>query len=163
MTLITSPVKKGTLALAYARRKNAEHFLVGGEYALQMQLYVKDADPTPIFEIRSPESKHLRERLTRLFEKSAFAENPTLEVVKDKYIRPELSNHIGLLPISRPEKIVVDALSDKNSEVYVDQVIESLSNSRDRIDFPLLKSYADERGVLDQTMQRLESAGLTFP
>lgn len=163
MTLITSPVKKGTLALAYVRRKNAEHFLLGGEYALQMQLYVKDADPTPVFEIRSPESKHLRERLTRLFEKYAFTENPTLEVVKDKYIRPELSNHIGLIPISRPEKIVVDALSEKNSEVYIDQVIESLSNSRDRIDLPLLKSYAGERGVLDQTMQRLESAGLTFP
>ncbi len=163
MTLITSPVKKGILALAYARRKNPENFLLGGEYALQMQLYVKDADPRPVFEIRSPESKHLRERLTRLFENSAFADNPTLEVVKDKYIRPELSNHIGLIPISKPEKIVVDALSEKNSEVYIGQVIESLSNSRDRIDLPLLKCYASERGVLDQTMERLESAGLAFP
>jgi len=163
MTLITSPTKKGTLALAYAIRKNTGNFLLGGEYALQMQLYVKDADPAPVFEIRSPGSKHLRDRLTRLFEISAFAENPTLELVKDRYVRPELSNQIGLIPVSRPEKIVVDALSEKKSEVYIDQVIESLGNSKSKIDLPLLKSYARERGVLGQTIARLESAGLTFP
>lgn len=163
MTLVTSPMKKGMLTLAYARRKKIANFLVGGECALQMQLYVKDADPTPVFEIRSPETKLLRKKLTRLFEKSAFGEKPTLELVKDGHIRAELSNHIGSVPISRPEKIVVDAISEKHSEVYIDQIIESLSNSRDRIDLLLLKNYASEKGVLDQTVERLESAGLTFP
>jgi hypothetical protein len=163
MAVVTSPVKKGTLALAYDRRKNADRFLLGGQCALQMQLYVKDADPAPVFEIRSSESKRVRDRLNRLLEQSAFSENPTLEVVRDRFVRPELSTHVGLIPISRPEKIMVDALSERNSEVYIDQIVESISNSKSKIDFALLKAYADERGVLNETMARLESAGLTFP
>lgn len=163
MTVVTSPVKKGTLALAYDRRKNADKFLLGGQCALQMQLYVKDADPTPVFEIRSSKSSHIRDRLNRLLEQSAFSENPTLEVVMDRFVRPELSTHVGLIPMSRPEKIMVDALTESNSEVYIDQIVESISNSRNKIDLMLLKSYAEKRGVLNQTITQLESAGLTFP
>ncbi len=163
MTVLTSPMKKGLLALAYARRKRIGNFQLGGECALQMQLYVKDADPNPLFEIRSPDSRHIRQRLARLLEKSSFGERPSLEVVRDNHIRPELSVKMGFIPLSRPEKIAVDALSENRSEVYVDQILESIRNSREKIDLQLLKEYAIERGVLKQTMEHFERPGLAFP
>jgi hypothetical protein len=163
MAVLTSPMKKGLLALAYATRKKIGHFLLGGESALQMQLYVKDVDPRPAFEIRSSDSKQVQRKLGRFLGNPSFREMPSLEVMSDHYIRTELSARKGLVLLSRPEKIAVDALSERRSDVYIDQVMESIRNSTENIDMQLLRNYAAERGVLQRTEDRLERVGLAFP
>lgn len=163
--VLTSPMKQVLLALAYARRKGFRKFLVGGELALQMQSYVRDADPNPSLEIRSPHSVRFQKKVVaRVLRRTLTRELPSLNFVRDSHVRPELSTSVGVLPLSRPEKIAVDAIAESKSEVYVDSVVEAIRASPEKIDLQLLRQYAEERGVLQQTLERLgQTTGLFFP
>ncbi|MHB1908593.1 MAG: hypothetical protein ACYCQJ_06935 [Nitrososphaerales archaeon] len=161
--LQTNMAKKAKLTLALLSRNGCSDVLLGGELALELQLPVKDADPDPSVEIRVKDRRSfiefVKKTLTASIE-SGFLSNS--RIVEDQNIRA--SKEIGLLRVSRPEKLLVDAIAEKRPIVVVENIAESIANSPHGIDAVLLNSYAKRRGVSDQVSRVLEQAkGYGFP
>jgi len=157
ITLQTNRAKKVQLALAFLSRKGLNDVLLGGELALEMQLSVKDAEPDPQIEIRTRNQKAFREFTSRIFTKAIESElTSNSKIVEDSSISP--AKKIGLLQVSSPEKLLVDAVAEKQSKVFIENVVEAITNSRHSIDMDLLKSYAKSRGVFEEVARELEEA-----
>ena len=153
----TNRVKKTQLALAFLARKGFNEVLLGGELALQMQLYVKDADPNPDIELRIKESRVFLSFLEKALQHTIASELKTnLQIVEDHNL--SLASKVGMVSLSRPEKILVDAIAEKKSKVLIENVTEAIASSLHSIDMNLLESYARERSVFEQTMRELDAA-----
>lgn len=163
IALQTNRAKKAQLTMAFLSRKGHNGALLGGELALEAQLPVKDAEPDPEIEIRTGNQKAFRKFASRTLSKamdSDFTSNS--RIVEDH--NTSSAKKIGLLQVSRPEKLLVDAVAEKQSRVFVENVVEAITNSRHGIDMDLLKSYAESRGVLEDVVRQLEEAkGSGFP
>ncbi len=156
ITLQTNRAKKAQLALAFLSRKGLSDVLLGGELALETQLPVKDAEPDPEIEIRTKDQKAFREFTRRILTKAIESEfTSNSRIVEDRDTSP--ARKIGLLQVSRPEKLLVDAVAEKQSRVFVENVVEAITNSRYDIDMDFLKSYAKSRGVLEKVIRELEA------
>ena len=157
ITLQTSRAKKAQLALALLSRKGLDDVLLGGELALETQLPVKDTEPDPEIEIRTGNQKKFREFAHRILTKAIESElTLNARIVEDHNISP--AKRIGLVQVSRPEKLLVDAIAEKQSRVFVENISEAITNSRHSIDTDFLKSYAKRRGVLGEVLRELEEA-----
>lgn len=157
ITLQTNRAKKAQLALAFLSRKGFNDALLGGELALESQLPVKDAEPDPEIEIRTRNLKEFREFARRILTKAIESElTSNARIVEDRLISP--AKKIGLVQMSRPEKLLVDAVAEKRSRVFVENIVEAITNSRHDIDMDCLKSYAESRGVLERVLRELEEA-----
>jgi len=157
ITLQTSRAKKAELAMAFLSRKGFNDAVLGGELALETQLPVKDAEPNPEIEIRTKSQKAFREFARRVFTKSIESElTSNSKIVEDSRIL--LAKKIGLLQVARPEKLLVDAVAEGQSRVFVENLAEAIANSRHAIDMDLLKSYAKSRGVLEEVVKQLDDA-----
>lgn len=157
ITLQTSRAKKAQLVLAFLSRKGFSDALLGGELALEMQLPVKDAEPNPEIEIRTKNQKAFREFTKQILTKAIESElRMNTTIVEDRDSSP--AKKIGLLQLSRPEKLLVDAVAEKRSRVFIEKVVEALTNSRQGINMDFLTSYAKSRGVFDEVLRRIEDA-----
>jgi DNA-binding transcriptional ArsR family regulator len=163
ITLQTNRAKKVQLALAFLSRKGLNDTSLGGELALEAQLPVKDAEPDPGIEIRTKDQRAFREFARRVFPKAIESElTSNSRIVEDP--DTSLVKKIGLLQVSRPEKLLVDAVAEKQPAVLIETMAEAIANSRHGVDVDLLKSYAKNRGVLQDVVQLLEEAkGSGFP
>jgi hypothetical protein len=163
IALQTSRAKKAELTMAFLSRKGLSDASLGGELALEKQLPVKDAEPDPEIEIRTGNQKAFRRFASRTLSKamdSDFISNS--RIVEDRDTAP--AKKIGLLQVSRPEKLLVDAVAEKQPRVFVENVAEAIANSRDSVDTDFLRSYAKSRGVLEEVVRELEEAkGSGFP
>lgn len=155
--LQTNSAKKAELALALLSRNGFNDAVLGGELALEAQLPVKDADPDPSVEIRvkdrSAFTKCVKNFLTGVIRSELMSNS---KVIEDENIKP--TKQIGLLRVSRPEKLLVDAIAEKQSIVVVENIAESIANTPNSIDTTFLNSYAESRGVSDQVSRILEDA-----
>ncbi len=157
IALQTNRTKKAELALAFLSRKGLNDALLGGEPAFEAQLPVKDADPDPEIEIRIKNRRAFGEFVSRMLNKTIESElTSNIKIVEDSNISP--SKKIGLLHFSRPEKLLVDAVAEKQSKVFIENVAETMANSPQGIDMDLLKSYARKLGVLNEVLRVLEVA-----
>ena len=158
-------VKKAELALAFLARKGFEDAMLGGEVALEAQLPVKDIEPDPEVEIRTRDVEMFHNFLRRTFKGSRNLSAHLLSnsrLVEDDDIRH--SKKIGLLNVAIPEKLLVDAIAEDKSVVFIETVAESMANSKTRIDEGFLREYSRSRGVGDRALQELEAAkGAGFP
>ncbi len=163
IALQTNRTKKAQLALAFLSRKGLHDAVLGGELALESQLPVKDAEPDPEIEIRTKNPKEFIEIASRILTKSIAAElTSNSKIVEDHDTSPV--RKIGLLQLSRPEKLLVDAIAEKQSRIFVENVVEAITNSRYKVDMDFLTSYATSRGVLEKVIQELDAAkGSGFP
>ncbi len=163
IALQTNRAKKAQLTMAFLSRKGHNGALLGGELALEAQLPVKDAEPDPEIEIRTGNQKAFRKFASRTLSKamdSDFTSNS--RIVEDH--NTSSAKKIGLLQVSRPEKLLVDAVAEKQSRVFVENVVEAVTNSRNSVDTDFLRSYAKSRGVLEEVLRELEEAkGSGFP
>ena len=157
--------KKAELALAFLARKGFEDAMLGGEVALEAQLPVKDVEPDPEIEIRTRDVEMFHNFLRRTFKGSRNLSAHLLSnsrLVEDDDIRH--SKKIGLLNVAIPEKLLVDAIAENKSVVFIETVAESMANSKTRIDEGFLREYSRSRGVGDRALQELEAAkGAGFP
>jgi DNA-binding transcriptional ArsR family regulator len=163
IALQTSRAKKAQLTMAFLSRKGLHDASLGGELALEKQLPVKDAEPNPEIEIRTGNQKAFRKFASRTLSK-AMDSDFTLNsrIVEDR--NTSSAKKIGLLQVSRPEKLLVDAVAEKHSRVFVENVAEAITNSRHSVDTDFLRSYAKSRGVLEEVLRVLEEAkGSGFP
>ncbi|MHB1869187.1 MAG: hypothetical protein ACYCPP_09640, partial [Nitrososphaerales archaeon] len=152
----TNKAKKTLLTLAFLSRKG-HSVLLGGQLALEMQLPMKDIEPDPEIEIRTSNRKEFRQFTGRLLTKAIESEfTSKARIVEDHDISQ--SKRIGLLQVSRPEKLLVDALAEKQSCIFVETVAETIANSDFMIDVDFLKTYAESRGVLKEVLRELEEA-----
>ena len=157
--------KKAELALAFLARKGFEDAVLGGEVALEAQLPVKDVEPDPEIEIRTRNVKAFHDLVRKTFKRSRtlcvhLLSNSRL--VEDNDTRH--AKKIGLLNVAIPEKLLVDAIAEDRSVVFIESVAESMANSKDRIDEDFLREYGRSRGVGDRALQELEAAnGAGFP
>ncbi len=157
IALQTSRVKKVELTLAFLARKGFNEALIGGEPALQMQLYVRDADPDPEIELRVKQPGDFFDFVARTLHGTIAIElRSNLQIVKDRGLSP--ATRIGLVSLSRPEKILVDAIAEKKSRVFVESVAEAIVNSFHNVDMSLLSSYAGKHGVFDEAMREIKTA-----
>ena len=158
-------VKKAELALAFLARKGFEDAALGGEVALEAQLPVKDVEPDPEIEIRTRDVEMFHNFLRRTFKGSRNQSARLLSnsrVVEDNDIRH--AKKIGLFSVAIPEKLLVDAIAENRSVVFIETVAESMANSKTRIDEDFLREYSRSRGVGDRALQELEKAkGAGFP
>jgi len=163
ITLQTSRAKKAELALAFLSRKGFNDALLGGELALEAQLPVKNPEPDPEIEIRTKNREEFEKFAMRVFTKAIESElTSNSKIVEDHHI--SLAKQIGLLRVSRPEKLLVDAVAEGQSRVFIENLVEAIANSRYAIDMNLLKSYAKSRGVQEKVIRQLEEAkGSGFP
>lgn len=163
ITIQTNMTKRAQLVLAFLYRKGMHDAVLGGEVALESQLPVKDADPDPEIEIRTKNPKKFIEFANRTLTKSIGSElTSNSKIVEDADTTPV--RKMGLLQLSRPEKLLVDAIAEKQSRIFVENVAESMTNSHYGVDMDLLTSYADSRGVLDETIREIDAAkGSGFP
>lgn len=163
IALQTSRAKKAQLTMAFLSRKGLSDASLGGELALEKQLPVKDAEPDPEIEIRTGNQKAFRRFTSRTLSKamdSDFISNS--RIVEDRDTAS--AKRIGLLQVSRPEKLLVDAVAEKQPRVFVENVAEAITNSRHSVDTDFLRSYAKSRGVLEEVVRELEEAkGSGFP
>ncbi len=161
--LQTCKAKKARLALAFLSRKGLNHTLLGGELALEAQLPVKDADPDPEIEIRTRSPKKFRKLCRRILTKETESElTSNARIIEDLDVTA--AKKIGLLHVSKPEKLLTDAVAEKQSRVFIENVLEAITSSRYEIDMNLLESYASTRGVLDEVLHQIaESKGSRFP
>ncbi len=157
ITMQTNRAKKVQLALAFLSRKGFNHALLGGEFALGIQLPVKDADPDPEIEIRTRSRKEFEQFahriLTRAIESDLMS---STRIVEDRNI--SAANKFGLVSVARPEKLLTDAVAEKRSRVFIENIVEAITNSRHKIDMDFLKSYALSRGVVDEVLHELDTA-----
>ncbi len=155
--LQTNRTKKALLALAFLSRKGLKHTLLGGELALETQLPVKDADPDPEIEIRTRSQKEFEEFARRILPRAIESElKSNARIIEDHNI--SAANKVGLIRVSRPEKLLTDAVAEKQSRVFIENVVEAITNSRYNIDMNFLKSYARSRVVLDEVVRELDEA-----
>ena len=158
-------VKKAELALAFLARKGFENAILGGEVALEIQLPVKDVEPDPEIEIRTRNIEVFHNFLRRTFKGSRNLSAHLLSnsrIVEDNDIRH--AKKIGLLNVAIPEKLLVDAIAENKSVVFIETVAESMANSKTQIDEDFLREYSRNRGVGDRALQELEEAkGAGFP
>ena len=163
IALQTNKAKKAQLVLAFLSRKGLNDVLLGGELALEAQLPVKDAEPDPEIEIRTRNRKAFKEFASRTLTKAIQSDlTSNSRIVEDRNTSP--ARKIGLLQVSRPEKLLVDAVAEKQSRVFVENVVEAITNPRYSVDMDLLKSYAKRRGVVEEVIRELEEAkGSAFP
>lgn len=163
ITMQTNRGKKAQLALAFLSRKGINDVLLGGELALETLLPVKDAEPDPEIEVRTRNKKKFTEIAHRIFTKGIESDlTSNARIVEDQDISH--ARKIGLLNVSTPEKLLVDAIAEKQSHVFVENVAEAIANSRHSTDTDFLKSYANRRGVLEEALRELEEArGASFP
>ena len=159
----TNMTKRAQLALAFLSRKGLQGAVLGGEVALESQLAVKDADPDPEIEIRTGNPKEFMEFVGRTLTKSMGLElTSNSKIVEDRDTSP--AKKMGLLRLSRPEKLLVDAIAENQSRIFVENVAESITNSRYKVDMDYLTSYAESKGVLEETIEELDAAkGSGFP
>ncbi len=156
ITMQTNRAKRVQLALAFLSRKGLNHALLGGELALEAQLPVKDADPDPEIEIRARSKKQFEQFAHRILTRAIESELiSTARIVEDRNI--SAPNKIGLVSVSRPEKLLTDAVAEKRSRVFIENIAETITNSH-KIDMDFLKSYALSRGVVDEVLHELELA-----
>jgi len=78
------------------------------------------------------------------------------KVVEDQNV--SIATKIGLLSVSRPEKLLTDAIAEKRAQVVIENIAEAITNSPRKIDTELLRSYASSRGVTDQVFRELDLA-----
>lgn len=157
IALQSNKIRKAELVLAFLSRKGLSDTLLAGEPALEAQLPVKDMDPDPEIEIRTGNIRAFRKFLSRVSNKTIESElTSNSKIIEDQNISP--SKKIGLLYFSRPEKLLVDAVAEKQSTVFIENVAETITNSAQGIDMVLLKSYARDRGVLNRVLSVLEAA-----
>lgn len=159
VALQTNRTKKAELTFAFLTRKGLSNTLLGGELALEAQLPVKDAEPDPEIEIRTKNPKTFLQLVSRALPSTIgtdFVSNS--RIVEDPDTSPSV--RIGLLRLSRPEKLLVDGIAEKESRVLIENIVESISNSRrQKIDMNFLKKYAESRGVSSaKVMRQLEDA-----
>jgi hypothetical protein len=157
ITLQTNRAKKAQLTMAFLSRKGLRDASLGGELALEKQLPVKDAEPDPEIEIRTRDQKAFRKFASRMLSKvmdSDFTSNS--RIIEDRNTSP--AKKIGLLQVSRPEKLLVDAVAEKQSRVFVENVAEAITNSHYGVDMDFLSSYAKSRGVLEEVVRELDEA-----
>ncbi len=161
--LQTCKAKKARLALAFLSRKGLKHTLLGGELALEAQLPVKDADPDPEIEIRTRSPRKFGEFCRRILPKEIGLEvTSNARIVEDLDVTA--AKKIGLLHVSKPEKLLTDAVAEKQSRVFTENVLEAITSSQYDIDMDLLESYARTRGVLAEVLHEVtESKGSMFP
>ncbi len=159
----TNRAKKAELTMAFLSRKGLKDASLGGELALEKQLPVKDAEPDPEIEIRTGSQKAFRKFTSRTLSKSMDSDfTSNSKIVEDR--NTSSTKRIGLLQVSTPEKLLVDAVAEKRSKIFVENVAEAITNSRHAIDTDFLKSYAKRRGVLREVVRELEEAkGSGFP
>jgi hypothetical protein len=163
ITLQTNRAKKAQLTLAFLSRKGLNGVLLGGEIALEMQLPVKDAEPDPLIELRTRNRKVFKQLASRILTKAIGSElKSNSMIVEDRNIA--LAKEFGLLRVSSLEKLLVDAVAEKQSRVFIENLVEAITNSRYGIDVDHLKLYAGSRGVSDEVSRELEEAkGAGFP
>ncbi len=161
--LQTCKAKKVRLALAFLSRKGLSHTLLGGQLALEAQLPVKDADPDPEIEIRTGSPREFEEFARRILTKEIVLElTSNARIVEDLDVTA--AKKIGLLHVSKVEKLLTDAVAEKQPRVFIENVLEAITSSRYDIDMDFLESYAKTRGVLDEVLQEIvESKGSRFP
>ena len=156
IALQTNRAKKAQLALAFLSRKGLNDVLLGGELALETQLPVKDLEPDPEIEIRAKD-KAFREFIGRILTRTMESEfTSDSRIVEDH--NTSAARKIGLLQVSRPEKLLVDAIAEKQPRVFIENVVEAITNSHYGIDMNLLRSYAKSRGVPEKVVRELEKA-----
>ena len=156
ITMQTNVAKKMQLALAFLSRKGLDAQL-GGELALEKQLPVKDANPDPEIEIRTRSKKEFEQVAHRIFNKAIESEMmANAKIIEDANVSAE--NKIGLINVSRPEKLLTDAIAEKRSRIVIENIAEAIANSRHKIDTDFLKLYASSRGVIDEVFHELDTA-----
>jgi len=156
ISMQTSKEKRVQLAIAYLARKGIKP-LIGGELALQMQLYVKDAEPDPQIEIRTSHPSKLRNYLKKALQDIIGTELlSSIQVVRDSYLSP--ASHVGLISVSKPEKLLVDAIAEHKPAVAIENIAEAIVNSPRAINTKLLESYAKMRGVLKEAQNEIKKA-----
>jgi hypothetical protein len=157
MLMQTSNEKRAQLALAYLARKGYGGALIGGDLALQMQLNVKDVEPDPQVEIRTEHPSKLRDHFRKVLQGGIGKELlSSIQIVRDRYLSP--ATQIGLISVSRPEKLLVDAIAEHKLTVLVENIAEAIVNSSFAINVTLLTSYAKRRGVLEETRNEIKKA-----
>jgi restriction endonuclease Mrr len=157
ITMQTNRAKRVKLALAFLSRKGLNQTLLGGELALEAQLPVKDVDPDPEIEIRTMNKKKFEQLAHRILTRAIGSELVSkARIVEDHDI--SAPNKIGLLNVSRPEKLLTDAVAEKRPRVIIENIAETITNSRHEINMDFLKSYALSRGVVDEVLHELEVA-----
>ena len=157
IALQTNKAKKAELVLAFLSRKGFTNTLLSGELALEAQLPVKDIDPDPEIEIRTRNIEAFKRFLSRVSNKTIESEFIShSKIIEDQNV--SASKKIGLLYFSRPEKLLVDAVAEKRSQVYIENIAETMANSVQGIDIGLLKSYAKNRGVQEKVLRTLDDA-----
>lgn len=149
--------KKAQLAFAYLTRKGFDNMLIGGELALQMQLNVRDVEPDPQIEIRTKYPPKLRDSFRKTLQDSIYDElASSIKIVPDDDL--SASRKMGLLAVSTPEKLLVDAIVEKRSEVFIENIAEAMVNSHHGADMKLLAPYAKNHGVFDQVLNEIKKA-----
>ncbi|MBM3898069.1 MAG: hypothetical protein FJ358_06065 [Thaumarchaeota archaeon] len=157
ISMQTSKEKRVQLAIAYLARKGLDKPLIGGELALQMQLYVKDAEPDPQVEIRTSHPSKLRNYLKKALQGKICTELlSSIQIVRDSYLSP--ATRMGLISVSKPEKLLVDAIAEHKPAVLIENIAEAIVNSSRAINTKLLESYAGMRGVLKETQNEIKKA-----
>jgi hypothetical protein len=163
VALQTSETKRAQLTLSFLSRKGFGDLVIGGEMALELQLPVKDAEPDPQVEVRTANANEFKKFVCRTLP-SAIASDflSKVRIVEDG--DTAATKRIGLLLVSRPEKLLVDSVAEKQSEVFIESVAEAIVNSSNGVDIKLLRLYASRRGVLEEVLQQMEKArGSNFP
>ncbi len=160
--LQTNKAKRTLLMMAYLSRKGFKDALVGGELALETQFLVKDSDPDPQIEIRAGDQDRFADFVHGMPNKGAVSELHQNVIVEDSNIRP--ANTMGLVKVSKPEKLLTDAIAEKRSRIFVENILETITSSHYQMDLVLLNAYAQSRGVLDEVLHELEAMkGYGFP
>lgn len=159
----TNNVKKVELILSFIARKGFKDAMLGGTIALEAQLQVKDVEPDPEIEIRTQNIGAFHNFLRRaLGSRSASARLiSTSRIVEDNDVRH--ARRIGLLNVAIPEKLLVDAIAEDKSVVFIETIAESMANSP-QVNEALLREYSGMRGIGERAVEELEAArGAGFP
>lgn len=157
ISLKNNKQEKMQLTLAYLARKGFENAMLAGEAALQLQLNVKDAEPNPVIEIRTNDPSELRRAIKMMLGKTLAKElMSNTQVIRDGDL--SAARNIGLVKVSRPEKLLVDAIAENKSEVLVENIAESIVNSNQDIDMHLLYRLAESRNVLGRVLDEITKA-----
>jgi hypothetical protein len=157
IALQTSRVKKAQLTMAFLCRKGLNDAAFGGELALESQLPVKDAEPNPEIEIRTRNQESFKIFLRQILNAAANSDfTSNSKIIEDPDIA--FSKKIGLLHVSTPEKLLVDAIVENQSKVYIENIAEAIVNSRQHVDLAFLRSYAMSKGVLESVLEVLRQA-----